>query len=62
MYGANEKSLFTLSHLQQIGRKPISILKNNSCSNSLDEKKVKLDYTFLVFSLNLLPWVLGIDY
>jgi hypothetical protein len=38
MYGANEKSWFTLSHLQQISGKPISILKNNFCSNFLDEK------------------------
>jgi len=38
-YGANEKSLFTLSHLQQIGGKPILILKNNSCCGSLDEKE-----------------------
>jgi hypothetical protein len=37
-YGANEKSLFMFSHLQQIGGKPISILNNNFCSNFLDEK------------------------
>jgi len=38
-YGTSEKSLFTLSHLQQIGGKPILILKNNSCFYSLDEKE-----------------------
>jgi hypothetical protein len=36
-YGANEKYLFTI--FVTIGGKPILILKNNSCSNSLDEKK-----------------------
>jgi len=39
MYGTSKKSFITFSHLQQIGGKPISILKNNFCYNSLDEKE-----------------------
>jgi hypothetical protein len=38
-YGTNKKTFSMFSHLQQIGGKPISILKNNFCYDSFDEKE-----------------------
>jgi hypothetical protein len=35
----NKVIFYLVMGVTQIGRKPISVLKNNSCSNSLDEKK-----------------------
>jgi hypothetical protein len=58
----NKVIFYLVMGVTQIGRKPISVLKNNSCSNSLDEKKWSQIYIFLILFLSLLPWVLGIDY
>jgi hypothetical protein len=54
-------SLFAFSHVQQIGGKLISVLNDNSCCGSLDEKnEVKLhllNYVFKLVAMNIRDWL-----
>jgi hypothetical protein len=63
---ASEKPLITLSQLQQINGNPILVLINNSCSNSLDEKKWGQITTFSFFyklvAMSIRGWLLALKH